>query len=442
MRSFPYGAAALCILALAILSGVCLAFAPATQTKATLRMWVFAKTHYETYKKAIPNFEAQNPGVTVDLQLVSNNSLATRLQAAFLADVDVPDMVEIEISSAGSFFRGPLEEVGFLDLTDRLHQSGLYDKMVQARFAPYTKQGHIFGLPHDVHPVMLAYRRDLFEQAGVDASKIETWDDFIAAGRKLTRPGQRYMIEMSDNGRDQIEACLFQRGGGYFDQNGKCILDNEASVQTMLWYVPLVAGKNKIGGDLGTGQILTKAVEDGYFLSLFAPDWRSKSIETDIPRMSGKMALMPFPALTRGGVRTTTWGGTMLGITRHSKQPDLAWKLAQYLYLNKDDLAMRFRENNILPCSREAWEHPSFHEARTYWSGQPLGELYSKLAPQVPFQYTSPFISTAKGKLSEALVDCVQRYKAQGDTDFEAFVRERLKRSADEVRLRIARNPY
>src|ERR1051326_324836 len=199
MRSFPYGAAALCILALAILSGVCLAFAPATQTKATLRMWVFAKTHYETYKKAIPNFEAQNPGVTVDLQLVANNSLASRLQAAFLSDVDVPDMVEIEISSAGSFFRGPLEEGGFLDLTDRLHNSGLYDKMVQARFAPYTKKGHIFGLPHDVHPVMLAYRRDIFEKEGIDVNKIETWDDFIAIGRKLTIPNKRYMIEMPDS---------------------------------------------------------------------------------------------------------------------------------------------------------------------------------------------------------------------------------------------------
>src|SRR5436190_1185014 len=86
MRSFPFGAAALCILALAILSGVGLAFAPAQQAPATLRLWVFAKTHYETYIKAIPNFEAQNPGVTVDLQLVSNNSLATRLQSAFLAD--------------------------------------------------------------------------------------------------------------------------------------------------------------------------------------------------------------------------------------------------------------------------------------------------------------------------------------------------------------------
>jgi arabinosaccharide transport system substrate-binding protein len=158
--------------------------------------------------------------------------------------------------------------------------------------------------------------------------------------------------------------------------------------------------------------------------------------------MSGKMALMPLPAVTRDGIRTSTRGGTMMGITRRCKDPDLAWKLAQYLYLNKEDLAERFRANNILPCSREAWEHPSFHEPRAYWSGQPLGALFAQLAPQVPFQYTSPFIGTAKGKLGEALVDCVQQYKSHGEAGFESFVRARLKRSADEVRIRIQRNPY
>ncbi len=206
--------------------------------------------------------------------------------------------------------------------------------------------------------------------------------------------------------------------------------------------MPLVAGEHKIGGDLGSGQILTKAVEDGYLLTLVAPDWRTKSFETDIPRMAGKMALMPLPAVTPDGIHTSTWGGTMMGITKHCKRPDLAWKLAQYLYLNKADLAERFRNNNILPCLREAWDQPSFHEPRAYWSGQPLGALYANLAPHVPFQYTSPFIGMAKGKLSEALVDCVQRYKAQGEVGFEAFVRARLKRSADEVRRRIERNPY
>src|SRR6266581_3002594 len=250
MRSFPFGQAAFSMLVLALVSGFWLAAHPSPPKTATLTYWTFAKTHYLAYRQAIPSFKAAHPGVTVDLQLVSGTAVTTRLQAAFWADLDVPDLVEVEISSAGSFFRGPLKDVGFLDLTDRIHQTGLWERMVQARFAPYTSRGHIFGLPHDVHPVQLAYRRDIFANEGVDVGKIRTWDDFIRVGRKLTLPNQRYMIELSDTDASNLEPLLFQRGGGYFDPAGHCIFDNDVAVQTLRWYVPLVAGPRKIGNNL------------------------------------------------------------------------------------------------------------------------------------------------------------------------------------------------
>jgi len=61
----------------------------------------------------VPSFEATHPGVTVDVQLVSGAAVTTRLQAAFWADLQVPDLVETEISSAGSFFRGSMKNIGF-----------------------------------------------------------------------------------------------------------------------------------------------------------------------------------------------------------------------------------------------------------------------------------------------------------------------------------------
>lgn len=442
MRLFPFGKAAFCILLLAIVSGIWQTAHPPSRHTATLVMWTFADVHAAAYQAAIPSFEAAHPGVKVEVQLVSGAAVTSRLQSAFWADLDVPDVVEVEISSAGSFFRGPLEEVGFSDLTDRIHKSGLWDGMVQARFAPYTRKGRIFGLPHDVHPVQLAYRRDIFEKEGIDANQIKTWDDFIRVGKKLTIPNKRYMIEFTDGGAGNIEMCLFQRGGAYFDAQGNCILDNEASVQTMLWYVPLVVGPNKIGNDLGGGQVLTQAVEDGYLLCLIAPDWRTKSFEKDIPRMSGKMALMPLPAVTPGGSRTSTWGGTMLGITKHSKNQDLAWQWAMHIYLNKAELAQRFRNTNIIPALRAAWDQPAFDEPRPYWSGQHLGRMFADLAPQVPYQYSSPFVVAAKNKYNEAVVSCVQYYQANGSNGFEAYTRARLKQSGDEVRRLIARNPY
>jgi hypothetical protein len=132
----------------------------------------------------------------------------------------------------------------------------------------------------------------------------------------------------------------------------------------------------------------------------------------------------------------------MIGITKHCRNQDLAWDFALHLYLDKKELAERFRGTNIIPALRAAWDQPAFREPRPYWSNQPLGSLYAAIAPEVPFQYTSPYISTAKGKLSEALVACVQRYRNSGDDGFDAFVRHQMKQSADELRKLVARNPF
>ena len=446
MRFFPYGKAALCIFVAGLIAGAWLAVHPVQQSPATLTFWTFAKNHYDSSVEAARSFEKLHPGVTVDVQLVAGTAVTSRLQAAFWSDLDVPDLVETEISAAGMFFRGPLEHVGFVDLTDRIHKSGLWDSMVQSRFAPYMTRGHIFGLPNDIHPVMLAYRRDIFDKEGVDVGKIKTWDDFIRVGHKLTIPNKRYMIEMSDSSPWSLEMCLFQRGGGYFDSQGRCTMDNDIAVRTMCWYVPLVAGPDRIGNSLasgqGAGQMLTRAVEDGYILCLISPDWRTKQIEMDIPRVAGKMALMPLPAVTPGGRHTSTWGGTMVGITKHCRHQELAWEFAKHLYLDSSQLEERFHGTNTLPALREAWKHPVFNEVRPYWSGQRIGMMYAKLAPDVPPQYTSPFVVTAKSKFGEALVECVQRYNEFGDKDFEPFVHKTLKKNADDVRAMIARNPY
>jgi arabinosaccharide transport system substrate-binding protein len=446
MRAFPYGPAPFVMLCLAVASGVALVANQPKKRTATLTYWTFAKPHYEAYQKALPKFEREHPGVTVDLQLVNGNGLNQRLRAAFQADLDVPDMVEIEISAAGSFFRGPKEHIGFQELDSFLERDKLKDKIVASRFAPYTNRGSIYGLPHDVHPVMLAYNREKFKELGLDPAKLDTWDKFIEAGVRVKQPGKQFLLEMSDTGASQLELVLFQQDGGYFDPDGKVIFDNEIGVKTMLWYVPLVGknSKTQIGNALSSsfGQIMTQALEQGYFLSVVTPDWRSKNHEQDVGKLKGKMGLMPLPAFAPGQRQTSTWGGTMLGLTKHCANKDLAWEFAKYLYLSEADLAERFADTNILPPVPSAWKQPAFDKSYEFYGGQKIGRDYANLAPFVPSQFASPFIDLAKSKYSLALTACVEYYNLNGDKGFEAFVRKTLKSNADEVRKQMDRNPF
>jgi arabinosaccharide transport system substrate-binding protein len=303
MPRLPIGPAPTLLLVVFIIAASWVVFlAPRTEStvaaeeETLLRVWTFGRFHYDSYVAATPAFEAAHPGVKVKVDLVHGRAVTSRLQAAFWADLDVPDLVEVEISSVGMFFRGPLKDVGFVDLTEQLHETGLYDRLVKTRWSAYSSRGRNFGFPCAVCPVMLAYRRDILEEEGIDVADLDTWDKFIEVGRKVTqdldgdgRP-DRYMIALSDSSASDFEVLLFQWGGGYFDADGHLTMDDAAAVKALTWYVPLVAGKGRIANSLGGGQILTQAVEKGYLICHLCSDWRTMFFEQDIPRLSGKMA--------------------------------------------------------------------------------------------------------------------------------------------------------
>ncbi len=49
--------------------------------------------------------------------------------------------------------------------------------------------GRTYGLPMDSGPMGFFYNEDVFRQAGVDATKIKTWDDDDEAAKKLKEIG-------------------------------------------------------------------------------------------------------------------------------------------------------------------------------------------------------------------------------------------------------------
>lgn len=444
----PIGFAPTVMLAIAVLTGVSLAARNTSDDQADMTVWTFSNTHYDAFINTVPIFEAKHAPLNIDLQLVNNRVLDRRLRTAMWAQLDVPDLVEVNFNRAGTFFRGPLDDVGFIDLTpflNRTDASGIsyIDRLLPSRLAVYTNRGHIFGMPHDVHPHMIAYRKDIFEAEGIDVDSINTWDDFVTVGRALTIPDTRYMIQLDDTGVLSYEALLLQRGGGFFNADGDLTIDSETAMQTMLWFIPLVAGKDRIADNpAAEGQAFFKALADGYIVSFICPDWATSKIEMNLPQLSGKLALMPLPAVEPGGRRTTARSGTMLGITSQTLDPELAWELATHLYFDREQIGERFRTTNTIPPNRDAWDHPAFYEPREYWSGQRIGEMYIELADQVPTQYSSPFQEIAATKVGEVIAAACAYYREHGQEGFESFVRQRLSDRARAVRLQMQRNPF
>ena len=68
-------------------------------------------------------------------------------------------------------------------------------------------------------------------------------------------------------------------------------------------------------------------MQDGKILSILAPDLYVGILKSQVPQMAGKWRAIPMPAWNPGGRRTTTRGGTMIGITTQCKNPERAWEL-------------------------------------------------------------------------------------------------------------------
>jgi arabinosaccharide transport system substrate-binding protein len=446
---FPFGNAPLAILILAVISGGALLASSGQQpARPDIIFETFTKEHAAAYRPVIADFEKENH-CTIRLEVVDQFAVRGRLQAALQVGAPVPDMVELLDDTQGIFTQGPLEDVGFVDLTDRVHQSGLFDQCVQSRFTKWTSRGHIFALPHDMHPVMLGYRRDLVEQLGIDASKLTTWDEFCRVGRQIVARSrgpdgrtQQYMINLPADGQDALRMLILQDGVSMFTPQGDVNFDQPAVADVLCWYVRQNVGPDQIAFDAGYNQNFSRALSDGLFLFFICPDWRTMQVQMDTPSMAGKLALIPLPAWRPGGLRTTTWGGTGLTITRQCKNVDLAWKLAMRLYYDPAELDPRFRATNILPPLRSAWAEPAFLEPRPFWSDQRLGQIYAALAPDVPPQPPSPYMTQATDKLSEAFANAWQYYDAHGDDGLRAYALAELHRCADNVRTIIRRNVF
>jgi arabinosaccharide transport system substrate-binding protein len=446
---FPYGKAPLFIGLVAIVSGLGVLWSHSRygRTRPDLVMMTHARLHADIYRAKIPEFEKRH-GVRVEVQEMELNAMRARLQAAFATGTEVPDVVEMP-DNAAYFLRGPTKDVGLLDLTSWVAEDKLKERMVDNRFSLWERRGRIYGLPHDVHPVMLAYRADIVEgELGIDVSKIQTWDDFVAMAQKIGRDlngdgvQDRYALELYSIGGDQLSILLLQRGISLFDAEGRVAFDREETVDVIVWYIHQLFGPQRIAYDLGSSnsQPLWRAMMDGLVLFYFTPDWRTRTIQEYAPAVSGKIKLMPLPAWTPGGRRTSTWGSTGIGITRGTRNPELAKKFVEFLYIEQTDAGKSALDLHIVPPVREAWNLPLLNQPSPFYCNQPIMRLYAELAGDVPQNYATPYSPKAETKRNAAFIASANYFRANGDKGLREFVRAELKRQADAVREQMARN--
>lgn len=405
------------LLVLALGSAALILLRPAVD-RTGLSLWIFAEPHQATYVSVIDqwNREHAEPEKQARTVLLDFAALERRLLSAVMSGTPVADLVEVERGVAARTFTGPLEDVGFHDLTERLKAEGLMEAINGPSFAPWISRGRVFGIPHDVHPILLVYRSDLTDEAGIDMTQVETWDDFREAMRPLMADkdgdgrADRYAINFWPTNLVLLDALILQAGGTFFDENENLVIDSEINARVLAELATWCAGPERIALDVldfnAAGNTLRLR---GTVVCALMPDWLAGRWKFDMPGLAGKLRLMPLPAWEKGGRRTSTLGGTMLAIPKATEDFEASWELAKRLYLDVETHAKFFRATTIIPPVKSSWSHPAFHEPDPYFGGQHVGRLYIEQAAHIPPRTSSPYQSFALERVSDALLALVDR---------------------------------
>lgn len=169
---------------LAVLAGATSAFADTTVK------WLHLEAnpaYVAIWRKIADEYEAKHPGTKIEMQFLANEAFKAKLPT-LLQSNDAPDLF---YSWGGGVLKQQQETGTLLDLTPAMDaKDGAWKKSYnQAAIKGLTFDGKISAVPYQMGTVSFFYNKALFAKAGVDADAIKTWDDYLAAVKKIKAAG-------------------------------------------------------------------------------------------------------------------------------------------------------------------------------------------------------------------------------------------------------------
>ncbi|WP_027687317.1 extracellular solute-binding protein [Rhizobium leguminosarum] len=409
-----------------------LASGSAFAQSANLTIWSW-NVAASALKSTLPGFNKQFPDIKITVEDLGNSQVFDKTLAACAAGGDgLPDIVSIENFEAEIFWSR------FPDCFANLKELG-YTADIQAKFPDFKRTelevGDVaYAMPWDSGPVAVFYRRDLYEKAGVDPSTISTWDDFIAAGKKISAANPGVVMAQADfNGDSEwFRMIANEQGCGYYSTDGQNITINQPACVASLQKVK----EMKDAGTLTAANWEEKIQADtaGKAASQLYGGWYEGTVRSTSPDLKGKWGVYRMPSLTADGPHAANLGGSSLAISATSANKEAAWKFVNYALGTDEGQITMLKEFGLVPSLLSAEKDPFVNEPQPYWGGQKVwADILATLPKIVPSRGTA-FQSDA-----EAIFKATQtKFFAGGYPDAKAALDDAAKQIASATGLPIA----
>ena len=353
-------------------------------------------------KRLAPAFEQQHPGVKVNVVDIGYDNAYDKITVGLKSGSGLPDVLQVEGFKMQSYI-GTFPS-GFYDLSSLAAQYKA--QFNAAAWATGTDSaGKVYALPWDVGPCGVFYRTDIFQQAGVDPASIRTWDDYIAAGVQIKAKTGKKLLVVDPTGDSTFPMMLQQEGQGYF-VDGKIAVATPAAV-TAMSLMKQLSDKGLVDYEKGW-DALVSSTKDGKVATTPTAVWWSGTLTDEMPELKGKFAVMPLPAFTAGGIRTSNNGGSLLTVSAQSKNSATAWAFIQFALADTGNQVSMLKNEGIFPAFEPALSDPFITGPQDYYGGQTTFKTFADLTKDIPpIEYTGDY-SKAGDLITNATASVMQ----------------------------------
>ncbi|TVO32969.1 extracellular solute-binding protein [Vibrio algivorus] len=326
-------------------------------------------------KVILPDFEKKT-GIHVDYLMNNHGDHHTKLTTNLATGSGAGDIVVVDVEKIGPF----VASGGLVNLSATF-KADQYEK----KFAPYAwaqgqgADGGVYGIPVDLGPGVMYYRRDLLKDTGDNIKDvIKDWDSYIAYGEDLKKNGVYLIASAADVAQAIIFTTVGENEGLYFDDKGEPIVTSPRFVKAFT-IAKEIREKGLDARITAWSNEWYEGFRKGTFATQLSGAWLLGHLQNWIaPETSGKWGVENLPNGIYG-----SWGGSFLSIPKQSEHKEAAWKLIQYMTTEREVQLKHFETIGAFPANKTTYDSPIFSEEIPFLGGQKARLLFADVAKNI-----------------------------------------------------------
>ena len=372
--------------------------AMSTATELTFWTWV------PDIAQEVALFEQKYPAVKVKVVNAGQGGPEyTKLRTVLQAGTGAPDVAQIEFQYIPTF-----------TITDSLLDlrpygaAALKDKFVDWTWAQVSgPNGEVWAMPQDTGPLGMLYRKDIFDQYGIQVPT--TWDEFAAAARKLhTANPNVYLTNFAPSQPAAWHGLVWQAGGKPYVKSGKSTIAihvNDATSKKLAAYWGGLAKEGVVGIEPDFTDPWFAALNSGKYATWLTAAWGPVFLSGSAKSTSGKWRAAPLPQWDASTPQSGNWGGSTSAVIKSTKNPIAAAVFAQFLNTDPDSTKLFATKQFLFPATKALLADPAYvGDTPAFYGGQKVNEVFAGISSTVntTFQWP-PFLDRVEADFKETV---------------------------------------